>query len=251
MSAPAPAVAVVTPAPAATTVMGASTFSAADRDFAMNAALSNMMEIGASQMAPRHTSSPDVLDLAARINRDHTMAMNDLMALMRSRGMAVPGDIAPHQRNLMDKLGTDWGYEYDRDFVTRVGIQAHENDIAAFQQTMPRLSDPALRDWAARTLPHIDHEILHWSGDKPQSRILEEARTARYALLAEAMKRAKAEHLFVAHHQDDQAADQPGPALADRPLLQQFVEAASDVGGRLGSWQRVSLSPRSGHIQSS
>jgi putative membrane protein len=156
--APAPAVAVVTPAPAAATVMGAGTFSAADRDFAMNAALANMMEIGASQMAPKHTSSPDVLDLAARINRDHTMAMNDLMGIMRSRGMAVPGDIAPHQRNLMDKLGTDWGYEYDRDFVTRVGIQAHENDIAAFQRQMPGLSDPALRDWAARVLPHMqDH----------------------------------------------------------------------------------------------
>jgi putative membrane protein len=156
--APAPAVAVVTPAPAAATVMGAGTFSAADRDFAMNAALANMMEIGASQMAPKHTSSPDVLDLAARINRDHTMAMNDLMGIMRSRGMAVPGDIAPHQRNLMDKLGTDWGYEYDRDFVTRVGIRAHENDIAAFQQQMPGLSDPALRDWAARVLPHMqDH----------------------------------------------------------------------------------------------
>jgi tRNA(Ile)-lysidine synthase len=58
--------------------------------------------------------------------------------------------------------------------------------------------------WCA-ALPNVDHEILHWSGDKPESRVLEEARAARYALLAGAMKRVGAQHLFVAHHQDDQA----------------------------------------------
>lgn len=57
----------------------------------------------------------------------------------------------------------------------------------------------------AQTLPQIDHEILTWVGEKPQSRILEEARSARYALLGQAMDQAHARHLFVAHHQDDQA----------------------------------------------
>jgi putative membrane protein len=156
--APAPAYAVVTPAPS-TVVMGAGTFTAADRDFAHTAALANMMEIGSSQMAPKHTSSPDVLGLADTINRDHTMAMNDLMGIMQARGMAIPGDIAPHQRAIMDKLGSDYGYEYDRDFVTRVGIQAHQNDIAYMQQQMGGLSDPALRDWAARTLPHMQMHL--------------------------------------------------------------------------------------------
>lgn len=58
--------------------------------------------------------------------------------------------------------------------------------------------------WAL-ALPHVDHKILSWTGDKPQSRILEEARAARYALLQSAMKAEQAHHLFVAHHQDDQA----------------------------------------------
>ena len=156
---PAPAVAVVTPAPAATVVMGAGTFSAADRDFAHSAALANMFEIGASQMAPKHTSSSDVLSLADMINRDHTVAMNELMAIMQARGMAIPGDVSPHQRKMMDTLGTDYGYEYDRDFVRLVGIRAHENDIATFQQQMASLSDPQLRDWAARTLPHMQQHL--------------------------------------------------------------------------------------------
>jgi putative membrane protein len=157
--APAPAVAVITPTAPSTVVMGAGTFTATDRDFAHTAALANMMEIGSSQMAPKHTSSPDVLRLADTINRDHTMAMNDLMGIMQARGMAIPGDIAPHQRNVMDKLGTDFGYEYDRDFVGLVGVRSHEADIAYMQQQMGALSDPALRDWAARTLPHMQMHL--------------------------------------------------------------------------------------------
>ena len=157
--APAPAVAVVTPVAPATVVMGAGTFTAVDRDFAHTAALANMLEIGSSQMAPKHTSSPDVLQLADTINRDHTMAMNELMGIMRARGMAIPGDIAPHQRKLMDKLGTDYGAEYDRDFVALVGVRAHEADISYMQQQMGALGDPQLRDWAARTLPHMQMHL--------------------------------------------------------------------------------------------
>lgn len=53
--------------------------------------------------------------------------------------------------------------------------------------------------------PKVTHEVLVWEGEKPDSRILEEARTKRYALMAEAMTAAGAEHLFIAHHRDDQA----------------------------------------------
>lgn len=154
-----PAVAVMAPAPPVTVIMGAGTFTTVDRDFAFTAALANMTEIGASQMAPKHTSSADVLNLAGMINQHHTMAMNDLMAIMRARGMAIPGDISPSERHLMDRLGTDYGFEYDQDFVRRVGVQAHQNDIAYFQDQMPRLGDPELRNWAARNLPLMQQHL--------------------------------------------------------------------------------------------
>lgn len=59
-------------------------------------------------------------------------------------------------------------------------------------------------EWA-RMFPDVTHDVLRWEGVKPESRILEAARAARYALLSNAMTRIGAKHLFVAHHQDDQA----------------------------------------------
>lgn len=46
---------------------------------------------------------------------------------------------------------------------------------------------------------------LRWEGKKPDSRIQEEARSARYDLLIEYALKVKAKYILVAHHQDDQA----------------------------------------------
>ena len=59
-------------------------------------------------------------------------------------------------------------------------------------------------EWIKRW-PQVTHRILQWEGDKPGSRVLEEARGARYALMADAMIGAGAKYLFIAHHRDDQA----------------------------------------------
>ena len=51
-------------------------------------------------------------------------------------------------------------------------------------------------------LPHV---ILPWLGPKPQTRIQERAREARYALLAAHAQAIGARHVLTAHHADDQA----------------------------------------------
>ncbi len=56
-----------------------------------------------------------------------------------------------------------------------------------------------------KSWPRVQHHILNWVGDKPQTRILEEARAARYYLMKAAMTEAGIKHLFIAHHADDQA----------------------------------------------
>jgi tRNA(Ile)-lysidine synthase len=51
----------------------------------------------------------------------------------------------------------------------------------------------------------IAHQTLRWEGPKPQARLMERAREARYALLENACMAAGILHLLVAHHADDQA----------------------------------------------
>jgi tRNA(Ile)-lysidine synthase len=57
-----------------------------------------------------------------------------------------------------------------------------------------------VKDW-----PRIRHISLKWEGEKPEKRIQEEARGARYDLMGNWCRENGVRHLFLGHHQDDQA----------------------------------------------
>ena len=57
-----------------------------------------------------------------------------------------------------------------------------------------------------KIFPNITHRILVWAHDEtPSSRVQETARQARYDLIYTYMKKEGLKHLFLGHHQDDQA----------------------------------------------
>ncbi|MCF8495551.1 MAG: tRNA lysidine(34) synthetase TilS [Alphaproteobacteria bacterium] len=53
--------------------------------------------------------------------------------------------------------------------------------------------------------PRVLHEVLRWESVRPATRLQEEARAARYALMAGYCAEHSIGHLFLAHHRDDQA----------------------------------------------
>jgi tRNA(Ile)-lysidine synthase len=62
-----------------------------------------------------------------------------------------------------------------------------------------------MQDGAQQFNAIIIHEILQWTGYKPETKVMEKARQARYALIADYCKTHNIKTLFVGHHQDDQA----------------------------------------------
>jgi tRNA(Ile)-lysidine synthase len=51
----------------------------------------------------------------------------------------------------------------------------------------------------------FEHHLLTWQDEKPQTRLQERARQARYALLTDCARRIGASAIVLAHHSDDQA----------------------------------------------
>lgn len=57
-----------------------------------------------------------------------------------------------------------------------------------------------VKDW-----PNVEHHILKWKGDKPETAIMENARDARYAQMAKWCAKHDVGELWLGHHQTDQA----------------------------------------------
>lgn len=53
--------------------------------------------------------------------------------------------------------------------------------------------------------PNTTHHILRWEGDKPDARVAETARQARYDLIGAYCRAQAIRYVFIAHHRDDQA----------------------------------------------
>jgi putative membrane protein len=170
VSAPPQNMAVITPAPvinpapvvvpAQTVILGGpAAFTAIDRDFAQRAAVANMLEMGTARIAPRRTGSADVIAYAAMLDSHHTLALNELTAIMRARGVEAPSSLPFNRQGLMDRISMTRGHDFDRAFITEVGVRAHTDTILMFQQQMPTLSDPDLRNWAARNLPVMQQHL--------------------------------------------------------------------------------------------
>jgi putative membrane protein len=153
-----PVATVVAPSP--TTVMGAPrSMSATDRDFATTAAISGMSEVAASQLALTHASDPQVMAFARTMIQQHGAANDQLTAIMRARGVNPPTALPKTQVDEMGAFGMRSGPDFDRYFIQRAGVQAHQDAIIAFQRQMPQLTDPDLKAWAANTLPVMQQHL--------------------------------------------------------------------------------------------
>ena len=77
--------------------------------------------------------------------------------------------------------------------------------ITVDHQLRPESAEEAKQvgDWLVGF--NIDHHVLVWEGSKPSSGTQAAARKARYDLMEEWCRRAGVLHLFLGHHQDDQA----------------------------------------------
>jgi putative membrane protein len=132
--------------------------SAQDRDFVVRAAQSGMAEVQASQLAVTQAATGEARSFAQRMVRDHTASNDELLRLVRAKGMAASTTLdAAHQAQL-DALRARTGSDFDRAYLQDMGVRAHQDAITLYENQARNGTDPDLRAFAARTLASLrDH----------------------------------------------------------------------------------------------
>ena len=132
--------------------------SQADKTFAMTAARSGLAEVQAGQLATQKATSPQVKQYGQTLVTDHSKANDELQQIAQQENLTLPPQPGASERSQDQQLGGMSGSAFDSAFVSDE-VRDHQQAIATFQREAQSGHDPALKDFAQKTLPMLRQHL--------------------------------------------------------------------------------------------
>jgi putative membrane protein len=136
-------------------------------DFVKEAATSDMFEIESSKLAQEKTSGPSK-DFAGRMIADHSKTSAEMKEMVSSGAVKaeLPAALDSSHQSKLDKLkslsGDDFTKNYDE--MQRAG---HKDAVSLFERYSKGGDNAKLKDWAGKTLPHLQEHLTMAQNLKP------------------------------------------------------------------------------------
>ena len=130
------------------------------QEFINKVAISDMFEVQAGQLAMAKQPDADTKPFAEKMVTDHQKTSSELKSLIDSgkvKGKLPTALDSTHQKKLDDlkaKSGKDFDQAYDQSQLT-----GHKDAVALFESYANSGDDPELKQWAAKTLPHLKEHL--------------------------------------------------------------------------------------------
>jgi putative membrane protein len=137
----------------------AADLSSKDKSFMKNAAEAGHTEINASKVALEKNRSPAVKDFAETMVGDHTTAADGLAQLAASKNFKLPDGPSTMQKAKIAVLSKLDGATFDKQYAKTIGISAHEDAVKLFKDAAANATDPEVKQFAAKTLPTLEHHL--------------------------------------------------------------------------------------------
>ena len=135
--------------------------SAETKKFVTTAAMTDMFEIRAGQLAQKKADGPAFQDFAQMTVADHTKTSQELKPMAASLpGVQLPVDLDSALKQKIDKLGSLSGADFERQYKTEQ-VAGHKEAVALFENYSKSGDNPELKSWAARTLPTLKTHLQH------------------------------------------------------------------------------------------
>ena len=128
--------------------------SPADKQFMTKAAQGGMGEVALGQLAQTHGSSAGVKQFGQRMVTDHSKANAKLMQVAAKQGVTLPAAPGPEEQATKARLSKLSGAAFDKAYVSDM-VEDHVKDVADFTKEAKTGKDPAVKTFAATTLPTL------------------------------------------------------------------------------------------------
>ena len=129
-----------------------------DRKFVRDAAIGGMTEVEIGKLAAQKGSSEAVKQFGQRMVDEHGKANEQLREVAVSRSMSVPDSLDSKHKSRVDKLSKLSGAEFDKAFI-KDQLKDHQQDVRNFQNEAQNGTDPAVKNFASKTLPTLQSHL--------------------------------------------------------------------------------------------
>jgi putative membrane protein len=126
--------------------------------FVTNAAISDMYEIEAGQIAQKKGQSADVKAFGKMMVTDHTAMSNELKPLITAAGKTPPTGLDERRKGLIDNLNAANPAEFDRTYLSQQEA-AHSEALTLMQGYADNGDDAGLKAAAAKAVPKVQAHL--------------------------------------------------------------------------------------------
>ncbi|HEX2840529.1 DUF4142 domain-containing protein [Hyphomicrobium sp.] len=130
------------------------------RDFIDKATVANKFEIDTSKLAQKFGQNAEVKTFADQMIADHTKAGQDFHAALKEASIEPPSEMldAAHMAKYVKLRVFTTERGFDSAYVDEQ-LGAHEQAIDLFKDYAATGPTPALKDFASKTLPTLEHHL--------------------------------------------------------------------------------------------
>jgi putative membrane protein len=132
--------------------------SPADRNFMKNAEDSDIKLRNLARVMMQRSDNEDVRNYAKMLDKDHTNDLRNAIELMESKGIHQPQNLPEVKHEALTELNKLSGPALDRAFIDTM-VQDHQKAVAEYTKEVQSGEDPAVRDYAARTLETLQKHL--------------------------------------------------------------------------------------------
>ena len=129
-----------------------------DQDFVTKAAQGGLAEVQSGRIATTKGVANDVKSFGQRMVSDHGKANDELKSIATKAGAAVPAEPSSDQRDVITKLGSESGADFDKAYAKAM-VKDHKEDIELFRKEASSGQNPDLKAFAQKTLPTLEEHL--------------------------------------------------------------------------------------------
>ena len=132
--------------------------SSADAAFIKKLARGDLAEVDAGRLASQKSENQGVKNFGQEMVTDHSKNNTELKSVATSNGIQMPETIGKEHAAEKSKLESASGGAFDKQYIA-AQVRDHEKTVQLLQHEISQGQDPAVKDFARKTLPVVQHHL--------------------------------------------------------------------------------------------